>query len=275
VDDIAVRFWGVRGSIACPEPTTARYGGNTACVEVRCGDRLLIFDGGTGVRPLGKALIAGGAVTDADIFFSHCHIDHIVGFPFFAPCHVPTTQLRLWAGNLLPEYRIEDILRRMMADPLFPIGFADLKATIAFHDFRAGETLRPHPGVTLRTAPLNHPGRATGYRLEYANRSLAYITDTEHRPGLPDRNVLWLARGADLMIYDCNFTDEEFPRYVGWGHSTWQEGVRIAEAAGVKKLAMFHHDPDHDDAFLDRIGAEAATLRADTIVASEGTTLRI
>jgi phosphoribosyl 1,2-cyclic phosphodiesterase len=275
VNDIAVRFWGVRGSIACPEPTMARYGGNTACVEVRCGDRLLIFDAGTGVRPLGKALVGTGAITHADIFFSHCHIDHILGVPFFAPCHVPTTQLRLWAGNLLPEYRIEQILRRMMTEPLFPIGFEALKANIEFHDFRAGDVLRPHPEVTLRTAPLNHPGRATGYRLEYANRSVAYITDTEHRPGQPDRNVLWLAHNADLMIYDCNFTDEEFPRYVGWGHSTWQEGVRIAEAAGVKKLAMFHHDPDHDDAFLDRIGAEAATLRANAVVASEGTTLRI
>src|SRR5262249_48375649 len=160
-------------------------------------------------------------------------------------CYMPNAILRLWAGNLLPEYRIEQILRRMMAAPLFPIGFGALKANIEFRDFRAGEVLRPHPDVTLHTAPLNHPGGATGYRLEYANRAIAYITDTEHRPGQLDQNVLDLVRGADLMVYDCNFTDEEFPDYVGWGHSTWQEGVRIANAAGVKTLAMFHHDPDH------------------------------
>jgi phosphoribosyl 1,2-cyclic phosphodiesterase len=275
VNDISVRFWGVRGSIACPEPGVARYGGNTACVEVRCGDRLLIFDAGTGVRPLGKALLADGAAVDADIFFSHCHIDHIVGFPFFPPCHQPTTQLRLWAGNLLPDYRLEETLRRMMADPLFPIGYHELKASIAFHDFRAGDTLRPHPGLTLRTAPLNHPGGATGYRLEFAGRSVAYITDTEHRPGEPDRNVLALVQDADLMIYDCNFTDEEFPRYVGWGHSTWQEGVRLAQAAGVKQLATFHHDPDHDDGFLDRVGVEAKSLHAGAIVAREGMVMEI
>jgi phosphoribosyl 1,2-cyclic phosphodiesterase len=275
VTDFSVRFWGVRGSLACAEPGTARHGGNTACVEVRCGDRLLIFDAGTGLRPLGKALVGSSETTRADIFFSHCHIDHIVGVPFFAPCYVPTTRLRLWAGNLLPEYRLEQILRRMMAEPLFPIGFDALKAQIEFHDFRVGDVLRPHADVTLRTAPLNHPGRATGYRLEFENRSIAYVTDTEHRPDQLDRNVLWLAHDADVLIYDCNFTEEEFSRYVGWGHSTWQEGVRIAQAAAVKRLVMFHHDPDHNDEFLDRMGAEARKLHADTIAASEGLTLSI
>jgi phosphoribosyl 1,2-cyclic phosphodiesterase len=244
-------------------------------VEVRCGDRLLIFDAGTGLRPLGKALVGTSGTTQADIFFSHCHIDHIVGVPFFAPCYMPTTQLRLWAGNLLPEYRLEQILRRMMAEPLFPIGFDALKAQIEFHDFRVGDVLRPHADVTLRTAPLNHPGRATGYRLEFENRSIAYVTDTEHRPDQLDRNVLWLAHDADVLIYDSNFTEEEFARYVGWGHSTWQEGVRIAQAAAVKRLVMFHHDPDHNDEFLDRMGAEARKVHADTIAASEGLTLSI
>jgi phosphoribosyl 1,2-cyclic phosphodiesterase len=273
VDDISVRFWGVRGSIACPDSSMARYGGNTACVEVRCADHLLIFDAGTGLRPLGKTLVANGAPTEADIFLSHCHIDHIVGVPFFAPCYVQSTRLRLWAGNLLPEYRIEQILRRMMDKPLFPIGFGALKANIEFHDFRAGDALRPYPELTIRTAPLRHPGGATGYRLEYGNRSVAYVTDTEHRPGELDRNVLWLVYGADLMIYDCNFTDAEFSRYVGWGHSTWQEGVRIAQSAKVKKLVLFHHDPEHDDETLDRIGDEARAMHVETIVAQEGTTL--
>jgi phosphoribosyl 1,2-cyclic phosphodiesterase len=253
----------------------ARYGGNTACVEIRCGDRLLIFDAGTGLRPLGKALVETNTPTSADIFLSHCHLDHILGLPFFAPCHVETTQLRLWAGNLMPRYRVEQILLRMMAEPLFPIGFDALKADIVFHDFRAGDVLQPHADITLRTAPLNHPGGATGYRLEYEGRAIAYVTDTEHRGDQLDRNVLRLAQGADLLIYDCNFTEEEFARHVGWGHSTWQEGVRIAQAAAVKRLLMFHHDPDHDDAFLDRIGAEARQLYPQAIVASEGTTLHI
>jgi phosphoribosyl 1,2-cyclic phosphodiesterase len=273
VTDFLVRFWGVRGSIACPEPGTARHGGNTACVEVRCGDRLLIFDAGTGIRPLGKTLAGSGTATRADIFLSHFHLDHIIGLPFFVPCYEPAAVLRLWAGSLLPGFRIEQILRRMMAEPLFPIGFDALEAQIEFHDFRAGDVLQPHPDVTIRTAPLKHPGRATGYRVEYGNRAVAYVTDTEHVSGQLDENVLTLAHDADVLIYDCNFTDDELLRHRGWGHSTWQEGVRIARVAAVKTLAMFHHDPEHDDDFLDRVAAQARELHARTIVASEGVTL--
>src|SRR5262245_13934635 len=208
--------------MSCPEPGKARHGGNTACVEGRRGERLISFGAGTGIRPLGKALLGASAPTRADVFLSHCHLDHIIGLPFFAPCYQATAELRLWAGNLLPEFHIEEILRHMMAEPLFPIGFETLKARIAFHDFRAGDVLQPHPEVTIRTAPLNHPGRATGYRLEFENRVIAYVTDTEHRPDQPDENVLWLSHDADVLIYDCNFTEEELARHRGWGHSTWQ-----------------------------------------------------
>jgi phosphoribosyl 1,2-cyclic phosphodiesterase len=126
----------------------------------------------------------------------------------------------------------------------------------------------------LQTAPLNHPGGATGYRLEYGNSAIAYITDTEHRPDALDQNVLQLARDVDLMIYDCNYTEEEYPAHVGWGHSTWQQGVRLANAAGAKLLAIFHHDPEHVDDVLDRIGREAKAQRAGTVVAAEGLALR-
>ena len=273
MSDLYVRFWGVRGSTPCADPTLSRYGGNTSCVEVRCGKQVVIFDCGTGLRGLGKTLVQNGAV-EADIFFSHFHIDHIIGLPFFAPCHAETSRLRLWAGNLLPDYRIDSTLRRMISEPLFPTGLESFKASIKFHDFRPGDVLTPFPGVTLRTAPLNHPGRSTGYRLEYDKHVIAYITDTEHRPGQLDPNVLWLANGADLMICDCNYTEDEFDAHVGWGHSTWQEGVRLADQAGAKKLAIFHHDPDHDDNFLDRLAAEAAAARPGTIVAAEGVTVR-
>ena len=271
---ISVRFWGVRGSLACPQPELARYGGNTSCVEMRCGDRLLIFDAGTGLRALGSSLAGARRPVDADIFFSHFHIDHVYGLPFFAPIYEPDTRLRLWGGNLLPARRIAQAIGQMMSEPLFPIGLDAFKAGIELHDFRAGEVLRPHPGVVLRTAPLNHPGGATGYRLEYGSRSVAYITDTEHHAGSLDRNVLDLARGVDLMIYDCNYTEQEYPAHRDWGHSTWQQGVLLANAADAKLLALFHHDPDHDDAMLDRIGAEAKTQRSATTVAAEGMTLR-
>ena len=271
---MTVQFWGVRGSLACPGPEVARYGGNTSCVEVRCGDRLLIFDAGTGLRPLGRMLAESGRPTDADLFFSHFHMDHICGLPFFAPIYDPATRLRLWGGNLLPARRVVQAIEQMMSEPLFPIPPDSFKAAIQFHDFYAGDVLKPHPGVMLRTAALNHPGGATGYRLEYTNSAIAYITDTEHRPGVLDKNVLQLARDVDLMIYDSNYTEEEYPSHVGWGHSTWQQAVRLADAAGAKLLALFHHDPDHVDDFLDRIGREAKAQRVQTVVAAEGLMLR-
>ncbi len=272
---ISVRFWGVRGSIACPGSETVRYGGNTSCIEVRCGEHLLIFDAGTGLRPLGKTLAAKGATLDTDLFFSHTHFDHVLGIPFFAPLFIPGCKVRMWAGHLLPEHRIEEVLGDMMMAPLFPVPMEVFRASIEFHNFKCGETLHPRPDITLHTRGLNHPNGATGYRLEYGGKVIAYITDTEHRQGEFDPNVLALIDHADLMVYDCTYTDEEYPKFATWGHSTWQEGCRLAEAAHVKTLAVFHHDPAHDDAFMDRIADEAAEMRPGTIVAHEGMQLHI
>ena len=271
--DFAVRFWGVRGSIACPGPDTVRYGGNTSCVEVRCGDRLLIFDGGTGIRLLGNELMRGRKPIDIDLFYSHTHFDHICGLPFFAPCYDPRAKIRIWAGHL-NGIGIEAVLNNMMIAPLFPIPMGIFTADISFRDFHAGETLSPHPGIQLRTAPLNHPNGATGFRLEYGGRSVAYITDTEHHPGQPDRNVLQLIDGADIMIYDSSYTDAEYPTHEHWGHSTWEEGVRLADAGAVRTFVIFHHDPGHDDTFMDQVAADAAATRPGTIVAQEGMVLR-
>jgi phosphoribosyl 1,2-cyclic phosphodiesterase len=267
---VTVRFWGVRGTVPCPGPDTVRYGGNTACVELRCGGRLLILDGGTGLRPLGEALRAQGGQVEADLFLTHTHLDHILGLPFFAPAHAAETTLRLWAGNLLPGLELEAVLQRLLWAPFFPVPADLLRARLEFRDFVSGDTLHPHPGITVRTAPLSHPDRATGYRVEHAGRSVAYVTDTEHEPGRLDANVLALVARADTMIYDTTYTDEEFPSRVGWGHSTWQEGVRLADAAGVGRLVLFHHDPSRGDAALDRIAAAAAARRPGTLVAGEG-----
>jgi phosphoribosyl 1,2-cyclic phosphodiesterase len=267
--ELAVRFWGVRGGIACPDPQTAKYGGNTACIEVRLGDRILIFDGGTGLRRLGEKLVGIGSSLKADIFYSHFHMDHVCGLPFFTPCYIPTNQIRLWGGNLSSGRTTKQALSAMMADPLFPVGLDEFKAKMEFRDFRPGETLKPHGDATLRTAPLNHPGGCTGYRLDFGDKSIAYVTDTEHKPGTLDQNVLDLADGADLLIYDANYTDDEFVKRIGWGHSTWQEGVRLADAAGVDTLVLFHHDPQHHDDMLDRIAAEVEAKRPGTIVGRE------
>lgn len=265
-----IRFWGVRGSTPCPGPATARYGGNTPCVEIRCGDHVLIFDAGTGIRELGQALLEEKAGLDADIFFSHCHLDHIIGLPFFEPLSRQGQRLRIWAGHLKTAGGIEAAVHRLMSEPLFPIGIELFHAALEFNNFCAGERLSPGPGITLRTTPLGHPGGATGYRVEYGGHSVAYLTDLELGNGPFDEGVMALAKGADVLIMDATYTDAEIPAHLGWGHSSWQQVARFADAAGAKKACLFHHDPAHDDAFMDKVAAAAEKARPDTVVAREG-----
>lgn len=266
-----VRFWGVRGSIACPGPDTVRYGGNTSCVEVRCGDNLFIFDAGTGLRELGAALTAEGLCVDAEIFCSHTHFDHICGIAFFAPCFAPATRLRFWGGgSFIGGAGIENVLGRSLSEPFLPDILAVVSAKLAFEDFAAGETLQPRPGVVVRTAALNHPGGAIGYRLEWNGRAVAYVTDTEHRVGGLDPNVLSLINNVDLMIYDATYTDGEYEHHRGWGHSTWEEAMRLAEAGAVARVALFHHDPSHTDDMLDQLGVEIALTGDHVVLAREG-----
>ena len=269
-DAFLVRFWGVRGSIACGGADYVRYGGNTSCIEMRCGAHRFIFDAGTGLRALGETL---QAPVDADLFFSHSHWDHIIGLPFFRPAYSPDNRFVIWGGHLAPDSTIEQALRQAMKTPLFPVPLDIFKARVTFHDFRPGQTLEPRPGVHVRTAALNHPNSATGYRVEYGGRSICYVTDTEHTPGKPDQTVLGLIANADIVIYDSTYTDEELPRYTGWGHSTWQEGVRLCRAAGARKLVLFHHDPMRDDRALAALEQEAATAFPGTVAAREGLTL--
>lgn len=267
---MSVRFWGVRGSIPAPGAQTVRYGGNTSCVEVRCGDSILIFDAGSGLRLLGQALLREGRIGEVDLFLSHGHIDHLMGLPFFAPLLKLGDRLRLWGGNFQSVGGVEAALSRLMSFPLFPIGLGDLAGRLAFNDFHAGDPLEPRPNLRLRTAPLNHPGGATGYRIDYGGRSLAYLTDTECGNGSIDKGMLGLAETADLVIMDATYTDRELPAHIGWGHASWQQGVRLAEAACAKRLCLFHHDPDHDDRIMDEIAAAAESARPGTLVAREG-----
>ncbi len=274
-DSFTIRFWGVRGSIPCPGPATARFGGNTACVEVRCGSRLIIFDGGTGIRALGDELMAAGAPLDADILLSHCHIDHVNGIPFFAPFFSDANRFRLHAGHLLPNFNLEDTLRNLMSHPLFPVEVEVFQADIQYRDFHAGETLDLGGGIAVRTAALDHPGGATGYRVDFKGKSFAYLTDNEIRPSGPDPRLVSLARDADLAVYDCTYADDEIGAKSGWGHSSWRQGLRFADTAGIKTFCLFHHAPEHDDAFMDNVAFEAANTRKGTIVAVEGSVIEL
>ncbi len=268
---LGLRFWGVRGSIACPSPNHVRYGGNTSCIEVQAGDERIVLDAGTGVRGLGHSFLTQDQ-RKARILLTHSHWDHINGFPFFAPGFDPKFGFRIMAGHL-SEGSIRDVLAGQMMQPTFPVPLEAMKADLQFEDFRAGDTFGIEGGAKVRTAPLNHPNGATGYRIEHDGRALCYVTDTEHVPGKPDQSVLGLIEGADLVIYDATYTDDEFQKKIGWGHSTWQEAVRLCQVAGVKRLAIFHHDPDHEDDAMDDIARQARELWEGAFVAKEGMVL--
>ncbi len=273
MSEFSVRFWGVRGSVATSDAGTQRYGGNTSSLEIRCGGRLLLFDAGTGIRYLGNILVENDDAIDADLFLTHTHFDHICGIPFFRPFFDRKNRFRVWAGHLLPDHTLREVLEDMMMAPLFPVPPTIFDATIEYKDFQVGTDLRPGPGITIKTAPLNHPNGATGYRIEYDGRSICYLTDTEHVEGALDQTILGLIEGADMVIYDSMYTPDEYVLRKGWGHSTWVEGRKLCDAAGVKTFIIFHHDPDHDDDFMDKIAAEAALVRPGTIVAYEGLVL--
>lgn len=271
---VEIRFWGVRGSIACPSPDHVVYGGNTSCVEIMAGGASIILDAGTGIRQLGQDFVRRG-LASADILLSHTHWDHINGFPFFAPAYRKNHAFTIRAGHLLDQGGIGSVLASQMTHPMFPVPMTVMQADLDFRDFRAGESFVLGGGVEVSTAPLRHPNGATGYRLRHGGRTVAYVTDTEHVPGQPDENVLRLMRDADLVIYDCTYTDDEFPAKVGWGHSTWQEGVRLARMAGARRLAIFHHDPEHDDRFMAAVEEQARRVWDGALVARDNMELTL
>ncbi len=267
---LTARFWGVRGSISVAGPDTVRYGGNTPCLEVNCSGKRLIFDAGTGLRALAASLGADGwADQQIELFFSHAHLDHVAGFPFFGPIYAPEVRLRLWGdASLRPTLAV------LTGNPFHPVPLAELASHISFETFAAGTALRPCDGVTIRTAPLRHPNGAVGFRIEHAGRSLCYVTDTEHDPDRLDDAVLGLIRGADTVIYDAMFLPEEFEAHRGWGHSTWEAGIQLVEAAGAGNLVLFHHAPERTDDALDRLTVVVDRARPGTRFAMEGMLLR-
>ena len=273
-----LRFWGVRGSIPSPGPATVRYGGNTACVEVRADGEIIILDSGTGIRPLGLALAAEfkGRPLQVTLLITHSHWDHVQGFPFFLPAYDSNNRLRILGFEGARE-GLAGIFSGQMESPYFPIGLGQLPGHIAFEELRSMEF--PLGKVRAQAAFMNHPGVAVGYRLNTSKGSIAYLPDNEpfyrmrtHKSAEPptaetvayakgeDDKIIRFIQGVDALILDSQYDAEEYESHIGWGHGCVDDAVELALRAGVKKLFLFHHDPSHDDAKIDQMLAHARSL---------------
>ncbi|MBX9932953.1 MAG: MBL fold metallo-hydrolase [Methylobacterium sp.] len=271
---LSLRFWGVRGSTPVSGPEFAEFGGSTPCMEVRCGERLFILDAGSGLHACGVHNRAD-LPQEIDLLFSHLHLDHTAGLPFFKPVVFDASRtINTYCGNLDGECA-KATLDRLFSPPLFPVNLDVIPVRFAHHGFIAGEPLVFGDGMRVDTILLNHPQGSTGYRFDHGGRRLCVISDIEHSDPWPDQELAEFVRDADLMVYDGMFTEGEYPCCRGWGHSTWQKGVELAQAAGVKALAIIHLHPAHTDPMLRQIESEMQAVMPTAFIARERQTIDV
>ncbi|MBL4633372.1 MAG: MBL fold metallo-hydrolase [Kofleriaceae bacterium] len=275
-NSLTINFYGVRGSLASPGACNALVGGNTSCVEVCAGGRRIVFDAGSGLRNLGDSLMKEGP-SKTTILLSHLHWDHIQGLPFFSPLYVPGNRIEVMSG---PNgyMNLRDALRKQMSPPFFPVSLDDVATQLCVRDLRPSERFNIGD-IRVTTAKLNHPDPVYGYRLDFGGRSVVYATDTEHYSCV-DPTLLRLAEGADVLIYDAQYTPEEYsgidgPPKVGWGHSTYSAAAELANLAGVGRLVLFHHDPKRNDDAVQEIQTRCRLAFPDTVAAREGMSITL
>jgi len=266
---VRVKFWGVRGSITCAYPDFLEYGGNTSCVEVEVLGHTIILDAGTGMPWLGNDLLQRG-VKEIDLLMSHFHNDHTAGFNYFKPIYIPGHTVHVKAALNYGKTTIEDMIRRHMQAELHPVQYEHLGSDLDCIGFQAGDSFDLRDGIHVKTCKLTHPAGSTAYRIEAEGKVLVYATDTEHDPDHPDETLVALMADADLVIYDCSYSEEELPKYQGWGHSTWNEGVKLCKLAGAKRMAMFHYSPDYNDDQVRALENEAKAAWPGAFGAKEG-----
>jgi phosphoribosyl 1,2-cyclic phosphodiesterase len=256
-----IHCWGARGSIPVSGSKYLRYGGNTTCIEIRTkNDDILIVDAGSGIREAGNALLAADRHTFT-LLLTHAHWDHIMGFPFFKPIYLSKTNLRVW-GCVFAQDSIRDMLSRVMSAPHFPINFDSIRANISYQDmcidsYRLGD-------MTITPIALSHPNQGTGYKFEEDGRRFVFLTDNElgfrHEGGLTYQSYLDFSRGADLLIHDAEYKEDEYKKTRGWGHSLYTDALNLALDAGVKKFGLFHHNQERLDDEIDHLVAHCNTV---------------
>jgi phosphoribosyl 1,2-cyclic phosphodiesterase len=283
-----LRFWGTRGSIPTPGPDTIKYGGNTSCVEVGAGGKLIVLDAGSGIRPLGQDILARpDAPRDLHILITHTHWDHIQGFPYFAPAFRQEFDLQIYGCQGTGNH-IEKVLENQMADDYFPLNFQELSAKKTFTDIGSDPfSIGP---VTIGAVFVNHPGLSLGYSLECEGKKIVYCPDMEpFRQNVLsddsevnlnirdyvdnlDMKIVDFARGADCLLIDGMYTDAEYAEKPGWGHSSVSDSIRFAAQAEARRVFLIHHDPGHSDDFIDRMveGARALAREMGSNLVCEG-----
>ncbi len=277
-----IKFWGVRGSIPCPGPGTVKYGGNTPCIELRLksDNRLIIIDAGSGIRELGNDLMANdlpNGPINTEIYLSHTHWDHIMGFPFFTPIYIPGTKIKLYGPVTYEDDSLEDVVGGQLTYRYFPVRQAELASDIEYIDLKE-ETLDIGDGIKLTTKYLNHPILCLGYRFEYQGKVFCTAYDTEPFQNVfctdpedpsydetmaregeevaeeENQRIEQFFKGADLLIHDTQYTREEYTASKkGWGHTSFEHAIAAAKRAEVKKMALFHHDPMRSDSQIDEL----------------------
>jgi phosphoribosyl 1,2-cyclic phosphodiesterase len=283
---LSVRFWGNRGSIPCPGPDTVVYGGNTSCLEIRADKKLVIIDFGTGIKPFGDWLMANDfkkGPIDADIFITHTHWDHIMGFPMFSPIFIPTSRLRIRGPVSYEDETLESIIGAQLSYRYWPVRQSELSAQIEYGQIKE-TSLDLGDGLWVTTKYLNHPILCLGYRFEYKGRSIVTAYDNEPFRNLfptdpvdpsydeeaaregelvareENEKMLRFFQGAGVLVHDSQYTEKEYRvGKLGWGHSSYEHSINAAHKAGVKKLVMFHHDPNRTDKQLEQLETEYRT----------------
>ena len=273
--DAFVKFWGVRGSVPTPGSDTVRYGGNTACVEVLIAKQRIIFDGGTGLRVLGKQLLNREQPLQAHIFFTHTHWDRIQGFPFFVPAFVEGNCFDIYGAPAANGASIKQCLTDQMLRPNFFTPLQKMSSEMSFHNISAGSVIHLDYGVMVETIALNSQTSALGFRVTYAGKSLVYATDSDINSPDLDPNLLYLAQGADLFIYGGHYSETAYPDVGAGTLIPWERNIELARKAQVKEMILFHHNPVHDDDYLDHVEMEIHNRCSQLRLAREGMVLQV
>lgn len=248
-----VTFWGTRGTLPVSGAPFARTGGNTNCIEVTCGEHTIIIDAGTGIRELGSKLVSSCPNQKTHLLLTHAHYDHVEGIPFFAPFFMNEAKIDITCGKLEGVDNTSTLIKNLMKRPYFPVGPEVFSADIEYNTLEENAVFNISDKIKVTTAPMNHPGGSTAYRIDFAGKSFACITDTEHVIGEHDENVLRLIDNVDVFSYDCSLLDKEMEDFQGYGHSTFEEGIRLAKISNAKTMLASHHMPFRNDEDLEQI----------------------